>query len=145
MDKPKTEVRQRAEKASVKSIAMKAPVFELQSSDLNGAPRREQHHYKIKDGLGARILRTILGKDEYEKLNLDDAALEGNLRVNVAISYFRTTSASGQRGLSGTSKAYQRPRSDSRARTPASRSTRIGSIHKRRSRTRCPAYFRTHA
>lgn len=106
VDMPKPEVRRRAEAAPVKSIQLAAPIFEV-GAEVHAPRKRSERKLVVKDGIGASMLRAILGDNDFDKLQLDEAAFDGNLRVNLEITYSRTTSDSGQHALNSIARAFR--------------------------------------
>lgn len=106
IDSPKPEVRERIEKSSpVKSIFIGAPVLDTHHSADENVVKKETVRV-AKSGIGARVIEAFLGKDEFEKLNLENA-IDGNLKVALEITYDRTTSKGGQQVINSLARAFR--------------------------------------
>lgn len=106
-DVPPPSIRNRAVSSDIKAISFRAPVVEIGDGDeLSDAVSGISQSIVAERKMGAELIRTILGNDEFEKLHLDKAA-GGNLRVNMKITFDRSTTHGGQRALNGIARALR--------------------------------------
>lgn len=108
-DIPKPEVRRRAERQDVKAISLSAPVveYEARAAQSSGATRKHEREVVVPERkLGADVIRAVLGDDEFKRLRLDEA-VGGNLRVDLRITFERSTTDAGQRVLNSLARAFR--------------------------------------
>jgi hypothetical protein len=104
-DRPKAETRRKAERNDVKAITLRAPVVELQPRESARTQRQDSVFVPFRR-VGAEVIRAVLGNDEFEKLHLDRAA-GGNLRVDLRITFERTTTDSGQQVMNALARVFR--------------------------------------
>lgn len=102
-DVPPVEFRKRAANNDIKSISFRAPVMEV-GEGTEGVAHEQAVVANRK--IGADVIRSILGDDDFERLHLDRAA-GGNLRVDLKITFDRSTTDAGQRALNGIARALR--------------------------------------
>lgn len=111
-DVPSAKIRAKAASNDIKAISFRAPVVEVQeeeSSEGHASTKRSRtastaSSIVAERKLGAELIRSLLGDNEFDKLRLDGAA-GGNLRVNMKITFERETTEVGQRTLNRIAKA----------------------------------------
>lgn len=79
-------------KSPVKRVSVGIPL-----ESRSAGSRQQTKHLSFKpEGVGFGVLRTLLGPDWLNKVKLDESLDESRLKVEVLVSYTRTTSTSGQ-------------------------------------------------
>jgi hypothetical protein len=127
-DKPSAEVIQRMNTAPVKRITLgSVPVKSQGDGDGVIIQNSPDHNHKIeaKDsvkkvrkvrfmptGKGGSILRAAFGEQWFSDLRLEDSLDESNLQVNLEITYFRKTTADGQKVMDTLASSLRHTDSD---------------------------------
>ncbi|KRW04683.1 hypothetical protein [Aeromonas veronii] len=111
-DKPTEETIKKIEALPVKTVKLGAPVGtyeeikERPSDEIKMVPAVEgKTTYQPKNikwvpkGIGVDVVRALMNAGIFEKVSLEDALDDANLKVSLEISYLRKTTASGQKML----------------------------------------------
>lgn len=107
-DTPPPDIRKKAEKADVKTITLRAPVMDLAervpAQDAKG--KVQERVFVPEEKIGSDVIRSILGDDEFKKLHLERAA-DGNLKIELKITFDRNTTRDGQTALNNLARVFR--------------------------------------
>lgn len=99
VDSANPDVRRAIEEQPIKRVKFGAPMLDLASSIAQPGKTTHQAHMRfVPEGMGATILKAVLGENAFTKLHLENA-IEGNLKVALEVTYDRATSTGGQKAL----------------------------------------------
>lgn len=106
VDQPQAHIKRKIDAAKVKSAAFRAPVVIADEKIAMQNLKRNEHVEVIKRGLGANIIRDLLGEDIFAKF--DPVKLgDSRLKVEVRLSYDRKTDEDGLRFIKAFTKALR--------------------------------------
>ncbi|TBR08824.1 MAG: hypothetical protein EPO47_07785 [Rugosibacter sp.] len=106
-DVPPAAIRKKAATNDIKAISFRAPVIEIEDEQhLDGQKTKPNNLVVTERKIGAEIIRSILGDDDFQRLQIDKAA-GGNLRVDMKIFFDRETTTSGQKTLNNIARALR--------------------------------------
>ncbi|WP_339672004.1 hypothetical protein [Dasania marina] len=109
MDKPAEAIYDKIKKSPAKAINIGTPLTtQAEASEVEPNETVDVKSIRYRPtGRAGNILQQVMGADWFNKLNLDEALDEANLKVNLQITYMRKTTDAGQAVLDNIAAAMR--------------------------------------
>ena len=101
VDKPDESVYKKVKKTSVKTIKIGTDIVarQIDNAEKNTSKSEINTNKFNLSGMGADVVRSIIGEEKFDKLSFSDDLDEANLRVKLEVTFLRKTNKEGQKAI----------------------------------------------